>query len=273
MKLPQVPSSFRHPLLCATAFAAVALLVPADLFAQAAEVAAAAPSGGVKKTLFDRIMGGGPAFMITLMLTSVFMVWLIIDTVIRSSRKKVLPPAHDARVRELLAAGFYGEARAFCAEGGSSYLSVVRAGLDQVGAGREAAEEALLAELDAEKAHHQSRISYLSVIGVVTPMIGLTGTVFGMIKAFDTLGQAGVGDPGKLSGAIGTVLVATAGGLVVAIPAFTAYYILRNLISGSFKELEKRALQLFRRMPYDQLAGASLDESGFVPGAPAQREA
>jgi len=272
MKSPAASLPLRLPLLCAASFVALVLLIPSDLFAQTAEVAVAPAANGVKKTLFDRIMGGGPAFMGTLMLTSVFMVWLIIDTVIRSSRKKVLPPAHETRIRELLSAGYYVEARAFCAQGGSSYLAVVGAGLDQVGAGREASEEALLAELDSEKAHHQSRISYLSVIGVVTPMIGLTGTVFGMIKAFDTLGQAGVGDPGKLSGAIGTVLVATAGGLVVAIPAFTAYYVLRNLISGSFKELEKRALQIFRRMPYDQLAGASLDDSGFTPGAPAQRE-
>lgn len=248
---------------------AVLVFQPLHLIAQTAE--AAAPDV-VKKTLFDRIMGGGPAFMITLMLTSVFMVWLIIDTVIRSSRKKVVPPAHEARVRELLAAGYYGEAHAYCAQGGSAYLAVVGAGLDQIGSGRDATEIALLAELDAQKSSHQSRISYLSVIGVVTPMIGLTGTVFGMIKAFDTLGQAGVGDPGKLSGAIGTVLVATAGGLVVAIPAFTAYYVLRNMIGGSFKELEKRALAIFRKMPYDQLAGASLDEGGFVPGAPANRE-
>ena len=250
------------------ALATLALLLPVELLAETEGAA-----GGVKKTLFDRIMAGGPLFMGTLILTSIFMMWLIIDTVIRSSRNKVTPPTHEAKVRELLSAGYYGEAHAYCAQGGSAYLAVVAAALDQIGSGRDGAEEALLAELDSQKAHHQSRISYLSVIGVVTPMVGLTGTVFGMIKAFDTLGQAGVADPGKLSGAIGEVLVCTGGGLVVAIPAFTAYYVLRNLIAGSFKDLEKRALSIFRKVPYDQLAGATLDESGFVPGAPALREA
>lgn len=262
---PRLPS--RRPLLLSGALASLVLCLPAELLAETAEAA-----GGVKKTLFDRIMAGGPAFMGTLILTSIFMMWLIIDTVMRSSAKKVVPPAHEAKVRELLAAGYYGEAHAYCAQGNSAYLAVVGAALDQIGGGRDVAEEALLAELDSQKARHQSRISYLSVIGVVTPMVGLTGTVFGMIKAFDTLGQAGVADPGKLSGAIGEVLVCTGGGLVVAIPAFTAYYILRNLIAGSFKELEKRAFALFRRMPYDQLAGVTLDESGFIPGAPALRE-
>ena len=87
-----------------------------------------------------------------------------------------------------------------------------------------------------------------------------------------TARKAGVADPGKLSGAIGEVLACTGGGLGVGIPAFTPYYVLPNLIAGSFKDLEKRALSLFRKMPYDQLAGTSLDESGFTPGAPALRE-
>ena len=53
--------------------------------------------------------------------------------------------------------------------------------------------------------------------------IGLTGTVTGIMKAFEKLGSSGVGDPSKLSGAIGEVLVATASGLFIAIPAFIAY--------------------------------------------------
>ena len=59
-------------------------------------------------------------------------------------------------------------------------------------------------------------------------MIGLLGTVTGMIKAFATLGASGIGDPSGLSAAIGEVLVATASGLVIAIPAFGAFYFLRN---------------------------------------------
>ena len=86
----------------------------------------------------------------------------------------------------------------------------------------------MMGELAKENSHLQTYISYLSVIGVCTPMIGLLGTVTGMIKAFAKLGSSGIGDPSGLSAAIGEVLVATASGLVIAIPAFGAFYFLRN---------------------------------------------
>ena len=79
-----------------------------------------------------------------------------------------------------------------------------------LGEGRQAVEEGVIGELAKENAALQTRISYLSVIGVCTPMIGLLGTVTGMIKAFEHLGAAGIGDPSGLSAAIGEVLVATA---------------------------------------------------------------
>jgi biopolymer transport protein ExbB len=75
----------------------------------------------------------------------------------------------------------------------------------------------MMGELQKENSKMQTQISYLSVMGVCTPMIGLLGTVTGMIKAFETLGSAGIGDPSGLSAAIGEVLVATASGLLIAI--------------------------------------------------------
>ena len=59
-------------------------------------------------------------------------------------------------------------------------------------------------------------------------MIGLLGTVIGMMKAFAVLGASGIGDPRGLATSIGEVLMATASGLFIAIPAFISYYIFRN---------------------------------------------
>ncbi|MET0261938.1 MAG: MotA/TolQ/ExbB proton channel family protein, partial [Rariglobus sp.] len=113
-----------------------------------------------------------------------------------------------------------------------------------------------------------ARISYLSVIGVITPMVGLTGTVFGMIQAFDTLGSSGVGDPSKLSEAIGHVLVCTGGGLVVAIPAFAFYYVMRNRIAAGFRHLQVEINAIFHHLPYEYLQGLRLENDAFVPAAP-----
>ena len=71
-------------------------------------------------------------------------------------------------------------------------------------------------------------IDYLSVIGATSPMIGLLGTVSGMIKAFQTIGTQGMGKPEVLAGNIGEALVTTATGLIIAIPAMLFYYGFRN---------------------------------------------
>jgi biopolymer transport protein ExbB len=105
-----------------------------------------------------------------------------------------------------------------------------------------------------ENSAFQSKIAYLSVIGVIAPMIGLTGTVVGMIQAFAAMGQAGAADPSKLSGAIGHVLHATAAGLAVAIPAFIFYYLIRNRTGHSIHALSDAANDLFRKFPYDHVA-------------------
>jgi len=112
-------------------------------------------------------------------------------------------------------------------------------------------------------------ISYLSVIGVCTPMIGLLGTVTGMIRAFATLGSSGIGDPSSLSAAIGQVLIATASGLVIAIPAFGAFYFLRNRAITAIHSIQDILNGLFRRMPYENLAGATIGEEEIYAAQPA----
>jgi len=123
-------------------------------------------------------------------------------------------------------------------------------------------------ELQRVGAQVQTRINYLSVLGVCTPMIGLVGTVTGMIKAFKTLGSDGIGDPSKLSAAIGEVLVATASGLFIAIPAFFFFYMLRNRLQGSMHYLQDAVVSLFRKMPYEHLKDCHVGEEEFFAATP-----
>ena len=114
----------------------------------------------------------------------------------------------------------------------------------------------------------QTYISYLSVIGVCAPMIGLLGTVTGMIGAFAVLGSSGIGDPAALSGKIGEVLVATASGLIIAIPAFGSFYFLRNRAAKVLHDIQDTMASLLRKMPYDQLAGAHIGDEELYAAAP-----
>ena len=114
----------------------------------------------------------------------------------------------------------------------------------------------------------QTYISYLSVIGVCAPMIGLLGTVTGMIKAFQQLGAAGIGDPSGLAAAIGEVLVATASGLIIAIPAFGAFYFLRNRAASSLHHIQDIINSLFRKMPYEALNGVHIGDDELYAAIP-----
>lgn len=251
--------------------AATFCLLTLPSFAQEAAAAATnAPTVALaeSKTLFDKIMLAGPFFMLILFLASVFMMWLIIDGVMRTAKAKLAPPAVIAAIRQHLIDGDYESAAGVAIGSDTTFGNVSAAAFTKVGLGKDATDDAIFEETERCRGVFNARISYLSVIGVITPMVGLTGTVFGMIHAFDTLGSSGVGDPSKLSEAIGEVLVCTGGGLVVAIPAFAFYYVMRNRISSGFRHVQVQINAIFHHLPYEHLQGLRLETDAFVPAPP-----
>jgi biopolymer transport protein ExbB len=253
-------------------YLAVLSLVTCGLFVsvatgQAPAPAEAAPAVGHSKTLWEQIEEGGWV-MVPLGLCSVLTLYLIGDGVMRTSRKRVAPAAHEQTVKALFRQGDYVGAYNYCKENPSPLTNGLRVGISLLGDGKQIAEEAMLGELAKENSAMQTKISYLSVMGVCTPMIGLVGTVTGMIKAFATLGAAGIGDPSGLSAAIGEVLVATASGLIVAIPAFGAFYFLRNRSMSAVHHVQDVVNGLFRKMPYESLAGVHLGDEELYAAIP-----
>src|ERR1700677_153730 len=223
--------------LCALAFTlsvpallaadATGTTAPADASASPAPGGDAATSGTAGQTLLQQIKNGG-VIMIPIGLLSIATVYLMADGTVRSGRKKMTPMQHEESVKSFFRQGDYVGAFNYCKINPSPLTNVLRVGIGLLGEGKQIAEEGMIGELGKENGKLQTQISYLSVIGVCSPMVGLLGTVWGMIKAFRTLGDSGIGDPSKLAGAIGEVLIATASGLFVAIPAFMAFYFLRN---------------------------------------------
>ena len=146
---------------------------------------------------------------------------------------------------------------------------MARVGLVTVGDGKSATEHALAESIISEQSKISNRISYLSVIGVCTPMVGLLGTVFGMISAFEALGGGGATqNTGALAQAIGHVLVATASGLFVAIPAFMSFYFLRNRLMGGMNDVESEIGNLFRKFPYHLAEGVHIGDQELYANAP-----
>lgn len=227
-----------------------------------------APKAIVKKTsLWEEIKHGGWV-MIPIGVCSVALIWLTVDCWMRCSQKRLAPDAHVAGARDLFRLGDYVGAYQFCKNNPSPFCDVSRVSLSFVGDGQQATEEAMASELHRASSQIQTRINYLSVLGVCTPMIGLVGTVTGMIKAFKVLGSDGIGNPSLLSAAIGEVLVATAAGLFIAIPAFFFFYMLRNRLLSTMHYLTDATVSLFRKMPYEHLKDCHVGEEEFFAAVP-----
>ena len=245
-----------------TSFSAV-LLGLMTIAASAQEAA----GGAHKKTLMDLFIEGGWV-MYPITACSVAMIWFIVDGIIRTSAGKLYPVDHVTQLRELFKKGDYVGAYAFAKTAGSPLADVVRAGVAFTPDGKTMTEEAIISEITRVNAELKGRSSYLSVIGVCTPMIGLVGTVTGMMSAFETLGTSGVGDPSKLSGAIGEVLVATGAGLFIAIPAFMSYYMLANRINKGVHDITEIVTGLFRAFPYAEIEGRKVGDEEIYAAKP-----
>ena len=232
------------------------------------EASPAPPPAGVQsKTLWEQIKEGGWV-MFPIALCSVATLYLIGDGILRTSRKKAAPPAQVEALKTLFRQGDYVSAHNYCKTNPSPLTNVLCTGIGLLGDGKQVAEEGMTGSLAKENSRMQTYISYLSVIGVTAPMIGLLGTVTGMIKAFAKLGSSGIGDPSGLSAAIGEVLVATASGLIIAIPAFGAFYFLRNRATDSLHHIQDIVNSLFRKMPYESLAGVHLGDDELFAATP-----
>ena len=260
-----IPHGLARAFLCA--LLAFGFFASSNLFAQDAAPAEAAPAVEQHHTLIDRFIEGGWV-MYPITACSIALVWLTVDLWMRTGIKKLAPQAQVAQTQDLFRAGDYVGAYQFCKGNPSPFSNITRVSLSFVGEGHDATEAALFTELNKVNSAIQTRINYLSVIGVCTPMIGLTGTVTGMMSAFSTLSTSGAGDPSKLSGAIGEVLIATASGLFIAVPAFMFFYFLRNRLQSSMTGLQDIVGALFRKMPYGHLKDAHVGEEEFYAAMP-----
>ena len=162
------------------------------------------------------------------------------------SKGKLMPEYVLQELDQRIARGEISEAVEFCAmpENYCMASDVVLAGLERFQASDFGFAEYKAAVEEAGEDHTGSlyrKTEVLGVIGAIAPMLGLTGTVLGMISAFNELAVSdGMAEPTKLAGGIGQALITTLFGLVVAIPTMVAYSFFRNKIDSIVAEAGKR---------------------------------
>jgi biopolymer transport protein ExbB len=201
---------------------------------EAAEEAVAATGGN--KSLWGLIQEGGWA-MYPLALCSLAMLFLIFYCWKETSRRKFVPDEVLGEVSSLLQARDVAAAISLLERSSTVLSRTLRVALKKArpaesDANKEKVETSFIELVDAEEGNIGQWINYLNVVATVAPMVGLLGTVSGMIGAFSTIASGGMGRPELLAGDIGEALITTATGLVIGIPAMIAYFVLRNRLNN-----------------------------------------
>lgn len=159
---------------------------------------------------------------------SIWMVAITIQYFIEFRRDKICPDYLREELQGLVEEGNYDDALALCEQEDCYMTRVIGAGLARVDNGPDSMLKAMADTSESEAAIYFQKNSWLAFITGVEPMLGLLGTVQGMISAFDQIARVGNATPGQLASGISQALLTTAVGLIVAVPASTFFAIFKN---------------------------------------------
>jgi len=196
------------------------------------------------------------ADMVSIYLLSLASIALIIEHAITIRRTILVPELSVAQVKTMFDERRFREALEFCQADPSFVSGVVHAGLIEAANGYEAMETAMQDAAEERTARLYRKIEWLNLIGNVSPMLGLFGTVWGMMMAFGTIAsKGGKADPSDLAGGIMVALVSTFCGLFVAIPALSAYAVFKSRVEQMSMEAALVAEELLAN--FKPAAGAA----------------
>jgi len=181
--------------------------------------------------MFDTLLRGG-FMMVPILLGSLLALTIVIERFWVLQRDKVFPERFLQRMEEMVKEKKISEALGACRENESTVARILTAGLDNTGRPRAEIQEALQLAGRQETGVMSRWVGALGAIAALEPLMGLLGTVLGLIEAFrevETLKV--VGDPSVVAAGVWQALITTAAGLFIAIPAIAAYNILRNRVA------------------------------------------
>src|SRR5271170_1575991 len=193
--------------------------------------------------MWEIVRAGGP-LMWPIILCSITAAAIILERLWTLQDKRVLPQELPQRVWQLIETNQVNDKVIAALETNSPLGRLLATGL----ANRHRPREILMERLEDTGRHVvyelERFLNTLGTIAGVSPLLGLLGTVTGIIRAFNAIQAGGAGDPRMLSGGIAEALVATAAGLCVAIPSLIAYRYLRGRVDRIVVAMEKNALRL-----------------------------
>jgi len=193
----------------------------------------------------DTFVQAGGWLMIPLVLSSLVALAIIGALFINLKKNKILPEGLAEKAQQLARSGKMTPQHIQQVRDGSLLGSVLAAGLDNVSQPRHLMKESI-EEAGRHAIHKMDKyMTTLGTIAAIAPLLGLLGTVVGMIVVFnEMLKQGGVGNPADLAGGISQALVTTAFGISIAVPALIFHRYFRGKINDYAVDMEKEAVKL-----------------------------
>ncbi|NLF93836.1 MAG: MotA/TolQ/ExbB proton channel family protein [Oligosphaeraceae bacterium] len=228
-------------------FFVLQLGVMAQEAAAAAAEAEAAPAGS---GMWNILYGGSIINLIIwigIFATSFAMLWFAIDGFMVVRRDKLIPALLVDGVRQALANGDLETAIATCQANPGSLSNILKEAFDNIYDGYDVVQQAVSSRTDLETEKLMQRVGLLNICGQIAPMLGLMGTVVGMVLAFAGLASAtGAAKARVLANSISTALWTTCVGLLISVPALLFYTYFRNNATRLILESEATVLELIK---------------------------
>lgn len=248
-----------------------AMLLPAIAQEEAPEPT---PPPAVEKSLLDLFNAGGP-LMWPILLCSIGTIAVGVYCFLQINQKKMMPKSQLDAVSQSMQRHDANAAYELCQNTPNVFANTMSSALLKVNFERDLANKASMEQAAGETlVQEETRlmiwVNYLNIFATIAPMLGLLGTVTGMIQSFDQL-AAGRSEPQDLAGGIGQAMLTTAGGLIVGIPAMFLYFYFRNLLQVAVGNIQKQVTFMIDILsgelklasathPHEELPGETHDE-------------
>lgn len=190
------------------------------------------------------IITAGGWLMVPIILCSIAALAIVAERFIALQKKRITPHNLVAQIWQLYKGGQLSADRVRAIRDGSPLGRVLAAGLINMHHNRDVMKESIEETGRQVVSELERYLNTLGTIASITPLLGLLGTVIGMIDVFAAIMAHGVGDPGVLAGGISQALITTAAGLSVAIPSLMFYRYFRGRVDALVLKMEEEALKL-----------------------------